>query len=134
MQRLSNLVVVLVFALVTPLLSSHAQEGKAIKALMTRKLENSQKVLEGLATNDFDKIAKHAEDLIQISKTADWKVVKTPQYEVFSNDFRRNAETLVRAAKEKNTDGAALAYVEMTLNCVKCHKYVREVRMTRLDD
>ena len=25
-------------------------------------------------------------------------------------------------------DGAALAYIQMTLNCVTCHKYVRDVR------
>ena len=31
----------------------------------------------------------------------------------------------LREASGLTLDGAALAYVEMTLNCVKCHKYVR---------
>jgi hypothetical protein len=104
-----------------------------VKELMQQKLRHSQKVLEAIATNDFDSLAKHADELIILSKEAEWKVLKTPRYETYSNDFRRNAETLVQSAKEKNLDAAALAYVDLTLNCVKCHKHVREVRMTRGD-
>jgi len=104
-----------------------------VKELMKQKLQNSQKVLEAIATNDFDGLEKHAGELILISKEAEWKVVKTPRYENYSNDFRRNAESLIQSAKEKNIDAAALAYVDLTLNCVKCHKHVREVRMTRIE-
>ena len=99
--------------------------------LMKKKLKCSQSILEGIALNDFDKIADNADRLITISQQAEWVVVKTPQYEVFSNRFRRNAESLVKNAKAKNLDGAALDYVDLTMTCVKCHKYVRETRMTR---
>jgi hypothetical protein len=104
-----------------------------VEALMEKKLAASQKVLAGLALADFEKMAKHADELIRLSKRAEWKVIKTPLYEVYSNDFRSNARDLVKAAKKKNVDGAALAYVEMTLTCVKCHKHVREKRMARGD-
>jgi hypothetical protein len=60
-------------------------------------------------------------------------VIRTPQYELFSNQFRKTAESLVKNAKAKNLDGAALDYFDLTMTCVKCHKYVRETRMTRLD-
>jgi hypothetical protein len=100
---------------------------------MRKKLEHAQKVLEGIALNDFDKIAKHGEELIRISKLAEWRVVRSPQYEVHSNAFRRAAETLIEKADQKNLDGAAFAYLDLTLTCVKCHKHVREIRMTRLD-
>jgi hypothetical protein len=103
-----------------------------LRALMHKKLENSQKVLEGITTQDFKMISSHAEELIAISKEAGWKVVKTPRYEAYSNDFRREAEDLIKAAKDKNVDAAALAYVDLTLTCVKCHKHVREERMTSL--
>jgi hypothetical protein len=122
-----------VLALGLPLVSGHADDPQAVKALMKRKLENAQKVLEGVALNDFDKIGKHADELIAVSKATDWKVLKTAQYELYSNEFRRNAENLGQQAKAKSTDGAALAYVELTLTCVKCHKHVREVRMARGD-
>jgi hypothetical protein len=109
------------------------QKKDDVKELMQQKLKHSQKILEAIATNDFDNLAKHADELIILSKEAEWKVLKTPRYETYSNDFRRNAEALVQSAKEKNVDAAALAYVDLTLNCVKCHKHVREVRMTRGD-
>lgn len=120
-------------ALTLTVLPGHSAEQDAMKKLMTRKLENAQKVLEGVAVNDFDLVAKHADELIAVSKAAEWRVLKTPQYELYSNEFRRAAETMIQQAKAKNGDGVALAYVDMTLACVKCHKHVREVRMARLD-
>jgi cytochrome c556 len=102
--------------------------------LMRKKLKHSQGVLEGIALNDVDKIAENADQLITISHQAEWVVVKTPQYELFSNQFRKSAEGLVKNAKAKNLDGAALDYVDMTMTCVKCHKYVRETRGVRRDD
>jgi hypothetical protein len=105
----------------------------SVEVLMKKKLTQSQKLLEGIALNDFDRIQSSAEELLLISKRAEWKVLKTPIYEMYSNEFRGNADALVRAAKKKNIDSAALSYVELTLTCVKCHKHVREVRMTRAD-
>jgi hypothetical protein len=102
--------------------------AKELNELMRRKLENSQKVLEGIVLSDFDKIARHANELIAISKQAEWQVLKTPEYESYSNDLRRNAEVLIQHSKEKNLDGTVLAYVDLTLTCVKCHKHVREAR------
>lgn len=106
---------------------------RKVSDLMRKKLANSQKVLEGIAVNDFKLISKHADELIDLSKQVEWKVLKTPQYEIPGNEFRRSAETLIKNAKDKNIDAAALTYVEMTLTCVRCHKYVREERMTRLE-
>lgn len=102
-------------------------------ALMTRKLTQSQKLLEGIALSDFAKMQKHAEELSAVSRAAAFRVLQTPLYQVYSADFQRTAETLARQARDKNLDGAALSYVELTLTCVKCHKHVREVRMARLD-
>jgi hypothetical protein len=135
MRKVLGLVLVLAALAALPWVSGHGDEPKKdrINDLMRRKLENSQKVLEGLALNDFDKIAHHAEELLTISKDAEWKVIKTPQYEIHSNDFRRTADSLIKDAKDKNLDGCALNYVELTLTCVKCHKHVRETRRTSLD-
>jgi hypothetical protein len=104
-------------------------EDKKVAELMQSKLKHSQKVLEGLAVGNFETIASHAEDLIAVSKQAEWRVLKTPQYEMRSNEFRRAADELVKHARAKNLDAATLSYVEMTMICVKCHKHVREVRL-----
>lgn len=138
MRNATFVTAVLALALLLPTMSGHGQEKKKddpTASLMQKKLQYSQKVLEGLALNDFKKIAQGADELIDLSKRAEWQqAVKTPQYEVHSNEFRRIADGLVKSARDKNLDGAALNYVEMTLSCVKCHKYVREVRMTSLPE
>lgn len=106
---------------------------KGLKGLMEQKLKHAQRVLEGVALKDFPLIANQAEELIAISKAAEWRVFPSPAYERYTNEFRRNAEELIAKAKEKNLDGATLAYVNLTLSCVKCHQYVRDERRTRLD-
>jgi len=130
------LLAIAVVALLPRLIKGQAEEPdkKKVAALMQRKLEQSQKVLQGLALGDFDLILKHAEQLHDISKLAEFRVIKTPRYEIFSGEFQRTSEALIKNAKDKNLDAVALSYVELTLTCVKCHKHVREVRMTSLDD
>lgn len=113
-------------------MTGHGVEPKEdLKALMKKKLESSQKVLESLAINDFDTVGNHARELIRISKAAEFHVVKTPQYELHSKQLRWSAELLEEMAKAKNGDGAALAYVELTLTCLKCHRHVRELGQER---
>jgi hypothetical protein len=99
---------------------------------MADKLKNGQLLLEGMALGDFDKISRSAERLIQISKTAEWFVYRTPRYELHTNEFRRAAETVIQKARDRNLDGVALAYFDMTMSCVRCHQNVREVRDARL--
>jgi hypothetical protein len=94
--------------------------------VMQRKLTHAQRVLEALAQNEFDKMATNAAELRECAKEASWRVVKTERYALYSNDFIRHLDALEKAAKQKNTDAAALAYVEVTLTCVKCHQHIRE--------
>jgi hypothetical protein len=131
-KRILYLLTALVLLLGVPFAGTSADKDK-VPELMHRKLVKAQKVLEGIAIKDFDIIAKNAEELIAISKEAEWKVITTPRYELYSNEFRRTADALIGNAKERNLDAAALSYVDMTLTCVKCHKHVREVKMVRLD-
>jgi hypothetical protein len=131
MKRASRSLILLMLTVMIPTLWGHSAEPTKVSDLMQKKLKHSQKLLEGLAVNDFDSLARNADELIQVSKEVEWKVMKTPQYELYSDEFRQHAETLHDKAKAKNLDGAALAYVELTLTCVRCHKHVREVRMTQ---
>ena len=133
MQKYLWTIGIIVVATSLPNLSGHGGEQEDVSKLRRKKLEAAQKVLEGIALNDFDKIAQQGEELILISKAAEWRVLKSPQYEVHSNTFRRVAEDLIEKAQATNLDGATLAYVDLTMTCVKCHKHVREVRKTGLD-
>jgi hypothetical protein len=134
MKPLTVTLVVLGLALDGWLSSSPSQQPKqARNPIMQMKLSHAQKILEGIALNDFNLIEKHADELIILSNKAEWHVLPTRDYLLQSNEFRRNAELLTKAAKGKNLDGATLAYVQLTMSCVSCHKHVREVRMARLD-
>ena len=95
---------------------------------MRKKLVHSQKVLEGISTDDLETVAKHAQELSLLSQEANWRVLQTPEYLEHSIEFRRAANAMTKAAKDRNADGAALAYLDVTMKCVTCHKYVRGVR------
>ena len=99
----------------------------AMKAFMRKKLEASQSVLEGLAVEDFDMIALGARQLKATSAAAEFMVTNDAMYAQQADEFRRIVAKLERAGKEKRLDGATLAYVDMTMSCVECHKYVRNV-------
>lgn len=104
-----------------------AQERKPKEeSIMKKKLAAAQKLLGGLATNDFDTIQDSADRLNDYSKQAAWKLIETPRYEIYSEEFQRLTLKMSNQAKAKNLDGVALSYVDMTLVCVKCHQHVRE--------
>lgn len=98
-----------------------------VALFMRAKLGHAQHVIEGLALADYDLIARGAHDLALASQASSWQVLQTADYARHSQEFRRSCESLRSAAKEKNLDGAALAWMEVTMKCIQCHKYVRDV-------
>jgi cytochrome c556 len=105
-----------------------AQAQNRLSEFMQAKLTHSEKTLEGLAKGDFELIAKHSQAISLLCVDEQWSVLKTPEYQERSNEFRRNVDAITNAARKKNLEGATLAYVNATLNCVSCHKYVREAK------
>jgi hypothetical protein len=135
-SRLTVAMALVLMSVVIGLLVSspaHSQPAGPVGVFMRAKLEHSQKILEGLALRKHDQIAKGARELVALSNAAEWQVFDTEDFVQHSKEFRRSATALEKAAKEQNLDGAALAYMDVTLKCVNCHKYVRGVRMAGLD-
>src|SRR5579864_6130285 len=99
----------------------------AHEALMRKKLDSARSVLEGLALEDFRLIAKGAGELKAASTTAEFNVINDGYYNAYAAKFRRTTDKMEKAAREKDLDAATLAYLDMTLSCVECHKYVRVV-------
>jgi hypothetical protein len=104
---------------------AQSKRNRAAKEFMREKLELSQRVLEGVATEDYDLIIAKGTRLSAMSQEADWRVFENPDYEQQSAIFRQHVNSLVKAAKDKNLDSATLAYVRVTMSCVDCHKVVR---------
>jgi hypothetical protein len=92
---------------------------------MRTKLLHAQKVLEGIAKEDYNEVAKSSQAISLLTLEEQWNVITTEDYLRQSRAFRDAADALTEAAKARNMDAASLAYVDMTLSCVKCHKQLR---------
>jgi len=97
----------------------------ATSKIMEKKLQLSQAILSAVAKEDFVGMSKHAGGLLVLTKEQ-WIRNETPEFRAQLKDFWLVVDGLKTAADEKNADGATLAYVQMTLCCVKCHKYLRD--------
>ena len=109
------------------------RKSKATREFMRDKLELSQRILEGIALEDFDLIVAKSQKLSAMSQAASWQVFDNPDYTQHSVAFRKNVEALTRAAENKNLDGVTLAYFRVTMSCVECHRYVRGKLVARAD-
>lgn len=113
-------------ALLTAAANSQPKPQNKVSDFMALKLEHTQGVLDGLVREDFAKIDTHAQRISLLTHDEVWQVIQTPEYRRRSDEFRRTADNIAKAAQKKNIDGATLAYVEMTLQCVTCHRAIRD--------
>ena len=102
------------------------KKSAVMQAFMKVKLTQAQAMLEGLTVEDFDQIERNAAAMFLLTKAEQWKASKDPQFLQHSQEFERVTTQLAKYAKDKNLDGASLMYVQLTLNCIECHRFVRD--------
>jgi hypothetical protein len=95
---------------------------------MEKKLEYSQNILAGIANADYDLIVKNAESMRSLSKIEGFIRRQTPGYRTQLRIFEDATDEIIRQANRDNVDGAALAFTQMTISCVNCHKHLRETK------
>jgi hypothetical protein len=100
---------------------------KSHSKLMRKKLAAAQDVLEGLTTDDYAMIERGAQVLKSLAKEAEFRISENSMYTQHVTEFQSLAEKLEKAAKANNLDKASLHYVNLTMNCIECHRYVRDV-------
>lgn len=99
------------------------------KEAMAMKLKQSQVILEGIALNNFDKIKAATDDLVTVCDYNEFlNAYKGEEYRFQMKTFRRSVESMAQKAKDKNMDGVAIAYQDMTQSCLKCHQAMRDNR------
>ncbi len=108
-----------------PVASGKPPQADRVAAFMRAKLAHSQNVLEGLAVEDFGLIARGAHDLSLASQDSNWQVLQTEDYVRQSQEFRRSCDTLRAAADARNLDAALVAWMDVTMKCVNCHRSMR---------
>jgi len=109
-------------------LSGEQQKGpdeKKASVWMKTKLSFSQNILAGLTDGDFEKIRKNAQSLNVGSYLEKLFRGDNPDYKRQLSLFDFANRELIRQAEEKNLDGATLAYTQVMISCIQCHKVVR---------
>jgi hypothetical protein len=98
---------------------------KGLSIFMRMKLEASQKILAGLALEDFELIQEGANKLEEMSAAEKWRVTNDPFFREHSADFQQIAKRLSKNAKDGKLDASALTWLEATMQCIECHKWTR---------
>lgn len=102
-----------------------------LQLFMRKKLEASAQVLEGLATDDLTLVQAGARQLNELSTAERWRVSTDPMYRQFSGEFRQITQQLIQAAEDGNVDRAAMKWMDATISCLDCHRFVRGMRIAR---
>jgi len=98
---------------------------KGLSKFMRQKLEASSTVLEGLCTEDLELVSKGSKVLLQMSHEERWRVSADMLYRRYSNEFSAAVEELLKESEDQDMDGTSLAWVNVTMKCLKCHEWVR---------
>jgi hypothetical protein len=101
---------------------------QSMSVWMRKKLDYSQNILAGIANADFDKIAENAEAMRRLSKVEGFVRGRTPGYRTQLQIFEEATDEVIRQANKDNVEGAALAFTQVAMSCVNCHKHLREAK------
>ncbi len=106
-----------------------ASQTVQLKRLMRQKLEVSEKLLESVVTSNWAELVRRSRALEELTNDPAWAVLKTPEYGRQSSAFVQAAHDLVEAAERRDQEATPLAYLSLTLSCVRCHQYVARARV-----
>ena len=126
----STIVLTLVLSLLASLLQQKGTGEPQDKASiwMRQKLRASQEILKGLADGDFNTIGANARSMNLMEYLEKWARTNRREYRTQLRLFEFADRELIRAASEKNIDAATLAFNQLTISCVNCHKIIRAAK------
>lgn len=109
-----------------PTAETESEQDKQGSFWMEQKLRLSKELLTGLANGDFDAIGKNAQIMRGLNRVEKF-VRRGPEgYRDYLRQFNMANEALIDAAGTENLEGATLAFNQLTISCVNCHKHLRE--------
>jgi hypothetical protein len=100
-----------------------------LSTFMRKKLEAANKIMEGLCVEDMGLVKEGANALNELSTAERWRVSNDVMYRQFSTEFQSLTRELVKAADAGNPDRVALKWMDATLSCLDCHRFVRGMRV-----
>lgn len=106
----------------SPKKPAEAEEKPA--GVMKNKLLHSHRLLKSLAQEDFDALEDSAQKLQKIAREQ-WIKKPSPRYRAQLQVFWTTLAGIETGARAEDIEEATLAYMQMTLACVRCHKVIR---------
>ena len=101
------------------------EPATALSRFMRQKLHASNLILEGLCTEDLKMVSEGSASLKKMSTQENWRVSNDMMYRRYSTEFVSAVEELQKEAEDNNMDGTSMAWVNVTMKCLKCHEWVR---------
>ncbi|MCA9011471.1 MAG: cytochrome c, partial [Planctomycetaceae bacterium] len=101
------------------------EPARALAKFMRQKLHASNLILEGLCTEDLQMVSEGSQTLMKMSSEERWRVSNDVMYRRYSNEFVQAVEELQKEAEDNDMDGTSMAWVNVTMKCLKCHEWVR---------
>ncbi len=129
MRQRTRATLIATLLLVLTLTTTGSAQLPSLAQLMRDKLDHAQQLLAAVVLGDHGRVERIANELVALSEASTWSPLQTVQYLHYAADFRGSAHALMEAAAARNSDGVSLAYMELTINCVQCHKHVRGARL-----
>jgi len=111
--------------------TASGNQGPGLNTLMRQKLAHAEKILEAVVTSDWVALETHSRQLEQLTNDPRWMVLNYPEYATHSAAFVRSVQALHTAAARRDLDETPKAYVDVTLQCVECHRYLARERIVR---
>jgi cytochrome c556 len=99
---------------------------RPISFWMAHKLDLSKSMIESLTKGDFEKLEKDSNQMRVLAKFEGFVRRKSESYRMQLQTFDVANAELIRQAQRKNSEGAVLAFNQLTNSCVACHILLRE--------
>ena len=105
------------------------RQGPALDRLMREKLQYTQKILEAVVTSNWAALETNSRELERLTRDPRWTILRYPEYAQRSAAFTHAIQTLHKAAAQRDLEATPKAYIDVTLQCVECHRYLARERL-----
>jgi len=105
----------------------------AMDELMKQKLAAAQGALEAVSRDDFEQLHEVSTQMVALSHKEIWEQMASPRFVQDTADFLAAVEFMDRMAEERDSDGASLGFVRLTMSCANCHRHMRTPSVAELN-
>jgi hypothetical protein len=109
--------------------SEVASQTVQTQRVMREKLERAQRLLGAVVTSNWTALDRDVRGLEALTNDPAWGVLRTPQYARGADAFLRELQDLRDAAGRRDPEATPLAYVAVTLSCIRCHQDMARARL-----